>query len=83
MNHKCPVLLRARCAEITDNNKTLEALLSQYDELLEPQLGCYTGEPVVLNESTGAKSIKLDQFRMHYKKRVENALLKMEKDGVI
>ena len=40
---------RARCLEITDNDKTLEALLPQYDELFEPQLGCYTGELVVLN----------------------------------
>ena len=77
----CPA--RARCAEITDNNKTLEALLSQYDELLEPQLGCYTGEPVVLNESTGAKFHKARPVPYALQKRVENALLKMEKDGVI
>ena len=41
-----PCSARARCSEITDNHKTLEALLSHYDELFEPQLGCYTGEPV-------------------------------------
>ena len=77
----CPA--RARCAEITDNNKTLEGLLSQYDELFEPQLGCYTGEPVVLNESTGAKFHKARPVPYVLQKRVENALLKMEKDGVI
>ena len=77
----CPA--RARCAEITDNNKTLEGLLSQYDELFEPQLGCYTGEPVVLNESTGAKFHKARPVPYALQKRVENALLKMEKDGVI
>ena len=77
----CPA--RARCAEITDNNKTLEGLLSQYDELFEPQLGCYTGQPVVLNESTGAKFHKARPVLYALQKRVENALLKMEKDGVI
>ena len=41
-----PCSARARCSEITDSHKTLEALISQYDELFEPQLGCYTGEPV-------------------------------------
>ena len=77
----CPA--RARCSEITDNHKTLEALLSQYDELFEPQLGCYTGEPVVLNESTGAKFHKARPVPYALQNRVENALLKMEKDGVI
>ena len=77
----CPA--RARCAEITDNNKTLGGLLSQYDELFEPQLGCYTGEPVVLNESTGAKFHKARPVPYALQKRVENTLLKMEKDGVI
>ena len=74
---------RARCSEITDNHKTLEALISQYDELFEPQLGCYTGEPVVLNESTGAKFLKARPVPYALQKRVENALLKMEKDRVI
>ena len=77
----CPA--RARCAEITDNNKTLKGLLSQYDELFEPQLRCYTGEPVVLNESTGAKFHKARPVPYALQERVENAFLKMEKDGVI
>ena len=70
----CPA--RARCSEITDNHKTLEALLSQYDELFEPQLGCYTGGPVVLNESTGAKFHKARPVPYALQNRVENALLK-------
>ena len=78
MSHNCP-----RCSEITDNEKTLESLLSQYDELFEPQLGCYTGEPVVLNESIGAKFYKARPVPYTLQNRVENALLKMEKNGVI
>ena len=78
-----PCSARARCSEITDNHKTLEALISQYDELFEPQLRCYTGEPVILNESTCAKFHKARPVSYALQKRVENALLKMEKDGVI
>ena len=70
-----PCSARARCSEITDNHKTLEALLSQYDEPFEPQLRCYTGEPVVLNESTGAKFHKARPVPYALQKRVENALL--------
>ena len=78
-----PCSARARCSEITDNHKILEALISQYDELFEPQLGCYTGEPVVLNGSTGAKFHKARPVSYALQKRVGNALLEMEKDGVI
>ena len=46
-------------------------------------MGCYTGELVVLNESTGAKFHKARPVPYALQKRVENALQKMEKDGVI
>ena len=36
-------------------NPTLDSVLQQYDKLFQPELGCYTGEPVVLNESKEAK----------------------------
>ena len=32
-----------RCSEISNDKKTLDSLLSQYDELFEPHLGYYTG----------------------------------------
>ena len=83
MESRLPCPSKERCSEITDNDKTLESLLSKYDKLFEPQLGCYTGEPVVLNKSTGAKFHKARPVPYALQKRVENALLKMEKDGVI
>ena len=39
-------------------NEKLESVLEQYSELFQPQLGCYTREPVVLNESKVAKFYK-------------------------
>ncbi|CAB3989970.1 Transposon Tf2-9 poly, partial [Paramuricea clavata] len=54
-----------------------------YDELFQPQLGCYTGDAVVLNESKGAKFHKARPVPYAIQTRVESALLKMEKDGVI
>ena len=36
-------------------NATLDSVLQQYDELFQPELGCFTGETVVLNESKAAK----------------------------
>ena len=35
----------------TSGNQTLDSVLQQYSELFQPKLGCYTGKPVVLNES--------------------------------
>ena len=35
-------------------NQTLDYVLEQYSELFQTQLGCYTGTPVVLNESREA-----------------------------
>ena len=72
-----------RCSEISNDKKTLDSLLSQYDQLFEPHLGCYTGEPVVLNASTGAKFHKARPVPYALQNRVEKALLKMETDGVI
>ena len=64
-------------------NEKLESVLEQYSELFQPQLGCYTGEPVVLNESKGAKFYKARPVPYALQSKVENTLLKMEKDGVI
>ena len=36
-------------------NQTLDSVLEQYSELFQTRLGCYTGTPVVLNESKEAK----------------------------
>ena len=73
----------ATCSKISENKNTLDSLLSKYDELFQPQLGCYTGVAVVLNESKGAKFHKARPVPYAIQTRVESALLKMEKDGVI
>ncbi|CAB4033550.1 Hypothetical predicted protein, partial [Paramuricea clavata] len=62
--------------EISENKNTL-------DSLFQPQLGCYTGDAVVLNESKGAKLHKAPPVPYAIQTRVESALLKLEKDGVI
>jgi len=64
-------------------NPTLDSVLRQYDELFQPELGCYTGEPVKLNESKGAKFRKARAVPYALQSKVESTLLKMEKDGVI
>ena len=73
----------ATCSKISENKNTLDSLLSKHDELFQPQLGCYTGDAVVLNESKGAKFHKARPVPYAIQTRVESALLKMEKDGVI
>ncbi|CAB4016540.1 Hypothetical predicted protein, partial [Paramuricea clavata] len=73
----------ATCSKISENKNTLDSLLSKYDELFQPQIGCYTGDAVVLNESKGAKFHKARPVPYAIQTRVESALLKMEKDGVI
>ena len=73
----------ATCSKISENKNTLDSLLLKYDELFQPQLGCYTGDAVVLNESKGAKFHKARPIPYAIQTRVESALLKMEKDGVI
>ena len=61
----------------------MESVLEQYSELFQPQLGCYTGDPVVLNESKEAKFHKARPVPYALQSEVENASLKMEKNGVI
>ena len=61
----------------------MESVLEQHSELFQPQLGCYIGDPVVLNESKEAKFHKARPVPYALQSKVENALLKMEKDGVI
>ena len=64
-------------------NQTLASVLEKYSELFQPQLGCYTGNPVVLNESKEAKFHKARPVPYALQSKDESALLKMEKDGVI
>jgi len=70
-------------ASASQGNPTLDSVLQQYDELFQPELGCYTGEPVVLNESKGAKFHKTRAVPYALRSKVESTLLKMERDGVI
>ena len=65
------------------SNQTLDSVLEQYSELFQTQLGCYTGTPVVLNESREAKFHKARPVPYALQSKVESTLLKMEKDGVI
>ena len=51
--------------------------------MFQPQLGCYTGEHVVLNESKEAKFPKPRPVRYALQQKAENSLLKMNKNGVI
>ena len=67
----------------TPRNHTLASVLEKYSELFQPQLGCYTGDPVVLNESKEATFHKARPVPYALQSKVDSALLKMEKDGVI
>lgn len=80
LNHIGPIFPSASASQ---GNPTLDSVLRQYDELFQPELGCYTGEPVVLNESKGAKFRKARAVPYALQSKVESTLLKMEKDGVI
>ena len=70
-------------ASAPQGNLTLDSVLQHYYELFQPELGCYTGEPVVCNESKGAKFHKARAVPYALQSKVESTLLKMEKDGVI
>ena len=70
-------------ASAPQGNPTLDSVLQQYDELFQSELGCYTGEPVVLNESKGAKFHKARAVPYALQSKVENTLLKMEKGSLI
>ena len=61
----------------------MDSILQQYGELFQPELGRYTGKPVVLNESKGAKLHKVRAVPYALQSKVESTLLKMEKYGVI
>jgi len=66
-------------ASAPQGNPTLDSVLQQYDELFEPELGCYIGAPVVLNESKGAKFHKARAVPYALQSKVEST----QKDGVI
>ena len=70
-------------ATASQGNATMDSALQQYDESFQSELGCYTGEPVVLNDSKGAKFHKARVVPYALQSKVESTLLKMEKDGVI
>ena len=70
-------------ASASQGNATLDSVLRQYGELFQPELGCYTGELVVLNDSKGAKFRKARAVPYDLQSKVESTLLKMGKDGVI
>ena len=80
LNHIGPIF---PSASAPPGNPTLDSVLRQYDELFQPELGCYTGEPVVLNECKGAKFHKARAVPYAFQSKVESTLLRMEKDGVI
>ena len=81
LNHIGPIFPAASAPQL--NPTTLDSVLQQYDGLFQSELGCYTGEPVVLNESKGSKFHKARAVPYALQSKVENTLLKMEKDGVI
>ena len=83
LNHIGPLPCYSSANPIPPGNQTLESVLGQYSELFQPQLGCYIGDPVVLNERKEAKFHKARPVPYALQSKVENALLKMEKDGVI
>ena len=67
----------------TLGNQTLASVLEKYNELFQPQLGCYNRDPVVLNESKEAKFHKDRPVPYVLQSKVKSALLKMEKYDVI
>ena len=83
LNHIGPLPCHSPTHPKTLGNQTLASVLEKYSELFQPQLGCYTGDPVVLNESKEAKFHKARPVPYALQSKVESALLKMEKDGVI
>lgn len=78
-----PLLPSDATMPASSGNQTLDFVLEQYNELFQTQLGCYTGKPVVLNESKEAKFHKARPVPYALQSKVESTLLKMEKDGVI
>ena len=83
LNHIGPLPSPASSVPGFIGNQTLDSVIEQYSELFWTQLGCYTGTPVVLNESRQAKFHKARPVPHALQSKVESTLLKMEKDGVI
>ena len=83
LNHIGPLPSPASSVPGSTGNQTLDSVLEQYSELFQTRLGCYTGTPVVLNESKEAKFHKARPVPYALQSKVESTLLKMEKDGVI
>ena len=69
--------------QATSGDQALDSVLEQYSELFQPELGCYTGKPVELNEIQGAKFHKARPFPYALQSKVEGTLLKMERDRLI
>ena len=61
----------------------LESVLQKYSSLFESNLGCYNGPPVDLKVNKEPKFHKARSVPYALKSKVETALLKMERDGVI
>lgn len=55
LNHIGPLPCSSSANPVPPRNQTLESVLEQYSKLFQPQLGCHTGDPVVLNENNEAK----------------------------
>ena len=83
LNHIGPLPSPASSVPGSTGNQTLDSVLEQYSELFQTRLGCYTGTPVVLNESKEAKFHKARPVPYALRSKVESTLLKIEKDGVI
>ena len=83
VNHISTSPVSQRTTSSSNATQPLELVLEEYNELFYGELGCYTGKPVVLNESKGAKFCKARPVPYALQSKVEKTLLKMEKDGVI
>ena len=83
LNHVGPLPSDFSTIPASSGDQTLHSVLEKYSELFQPGMGCYTGKPVVLNESQGAKFHKARPVPYALQSKVESTLLKMERDGVI
>lgn len=83
LNHIRPVPSNSSANTVPQGNQTLTAIIEQCGELFQPLIGCYTGKLVVVNESKKAKFYKARPVLYALQSKVENALLNMERDGVI
>ena len=61
----------------------LESVLQKYSSVFESNLGCYNGPPMDLKVNKEPKLHKARSVPYALKSKVETALLKMERDGVI